>query len=158
VSVSSDVTTGFPTPSTGVGGEGGGFGSTVSTTSFGSTTTTRCANAGIGGSGGAPPTGPAPGANAIVLLRSQFPPPPPSGTGSSSVTTGGSVGDDGTQFLNIGTGSPSCQQPSPGGCGVWHLSISIEPSLFKPGKIDLCGISYFSASGADRGGGDCSGG
>jgi hypothetical protein len=74
------------------------------------------------------------------------------------VTTGGSVGDDGTQFLNIGTGSPSCQQPSPGGCGVWHLSISIEPSLFKPGKIDLCGISYFSASGADRGGGDCSGG
>ena len=76
-------------------------------------------------------------------------------------TTGGPVKDPNTEYLMVGVGKASCQQPHQAGCDAWYVSIEIPPALFHPGVIELgCGSAsgYFSYTGVGQPGGYCSGG
>jgi hypothetical protein len=112
----------------------------------------------------APPFRVAPPGSAMLLRYGDF--PPVSGTttgtsGSTTATTGGGP-DPETQYLVFGDAPVSCGAPyGPGTCGHWRVLIGIPPNDFKVGLISLdCANvnAFFSATGPDRGGGDCSGG
>jgi hypothetical protein len=115
-------------------------------------------------SGEAPPVRVAPPGSAMLLRYGDFPPIGTTTTGTSGSTgvTTGSGPDPNTQYLVFGDAPVSCGMPyGPGTCGHWRVLIGIPPNDFKVGLISLdCANvnSFFSATGPDRGGGDCSGG
>ncbi len=172
-SPSSSSTVITTTGTSGVGGSGPGTTGTSSVTT-GSNMTSGTCGSGIAGSGGAGGTGGAGSidagladrTNGFVLRYGDFPPfviqTGTTGTSGTTTTTGGTTIDPDTQFITLGTEPSSCTHPHvSGACGYWQVSIAVPPALFKPGVISLaCGglNAYFSVTGPDRGGGDCSGG
>jgi hypothetical protein len=112
------------------------------------------------GGGGAGGSTPGEGANAIAMLRSQF--PPPSGGDSVSASSGGDL-DPNMLFVFISDRNVACNDPfAAPECPYWKLSIGIPTGLQTPGTYDLSSPAFsyssYSASQPNIDAPDCWGG
>lgn len=135
----------------GSGGDGGGVTSPPGTGGVGGDTGCSPAECGI--------------ADGVAMTYAQL---QSAGSGSgSSGSESGTTGPGGgpspdTQFLIYGMGAdaPSCSAPyGNGGCGGWHVSISLAAELLQPGVIAFgSGADFSFFESFDEGNGTCSGG
>jgi hypothetical protein len=133
----------------------------VTTAGSGGASGTTGGSGGAAGSGAGGSSGVSGPATAIVIRYGDIHFPNP-GSGVTSATTGGTAIDPDMPYLIIGNGGPTCGDPMGDlACGQWRVVIGIPRALFQPGVLSLGDsrlISSESVRGADRGGGDCSGG